>query len=189
MASPDHESEEFLERLRLGNQRFVDRLDREESQRAALTSVQTPYAAILACSDSRAPLEWMFDVGLGEVFVVRVAGNVASQTSLESIEYAVAVLGVRLVIVLGHENCGAVTAAVHGTGADHVHIKHLLSFIQPAIEAPGDPSIDAVARRNVHLNAERLLSRSEILQVAAESDGLRIVTGFFHLTTGVVEFD
>jgi len=123
-----------LERLKSGNANFVsDSLDgklQNSSRRQELTGGQKPYAIILSCADSRVVPELAFDTGMGEIFVIRVAGNTANASSIASIEYAVAHLGVNLIVVLGHESCGAVTAAIAGGDNGH-NLNHLLAHITP----------------------------------------------------------
>lgn len=177
-----------LARLERGNSRFRDRVWSDEPRRAELARGQRPFAVVLGCADSRVAPEILFDTGLGELFVVRVAGNVADTASIASIEYAVAQLGVRLIVVLAHESCGAVGAAIEG-GAAGGNLHQLLAYITPAVEASGEEDVDSVARRSARLNAERLTAESEILRGAVERDGLQIVTAFFSFERGAVELD
>ena len=132
--------EEALEKLRIGNDHFVnDKLDRKlqnSQRRHELTDGQYPDAIILSCADSRVVPELAFDTGLGELFVVRVAGNVANASSIASIEYAVANLGTKLIVVIGHESCGAVVAAIKG-GDNGPNLNTLLGYVQPSIEKLG----------------------------------------------------
>lgn len=128
----------------------------------------------------------MFDTRLGDLFVVRVAGNVANTSSIASIEYAIAHLGTKLVVVMGHESCGAVGAAIEG-GDSGQNLNRLLGYIQPAVD--GSDDVNAVVRRNAVVSANRLVDRSTILSQAVDNDGVVIVTAFMHFTTGVVEFD
>ena len=134
-------TQDVIERLKDGNSRFVsDKLDgqlQDSSRRNLLTGGQQPFAIILSCADSRVVPELAFDTGLGELFVVRVAGNVANTSSIASMEYAVAHLGSKVIVVMGHESCGAVTAAVGG-GDNGYNLNHLLAHIAPAISASGD---------------------------------------------------
>lgn len=179
----------ILDRLVSGNRRFCSGETREGAGWTAdLAADQEPLAVVLGCSDSRVAPEIVFDASLGELFVVRVAGNVANRSSIASIEFAVAALGVRLVIVLAHERCGAVTAAMEG-GEHGENLRGLLDHVIPAVAAADRGDVDTVARRNARRSAERLVRDSAILRRAVEDDGLRIVTGFFHLSTGRVEFD
>jgi carbonic anhydrase len=132
------------------------------------------------------PVEIFFDTGPGELFVVRVAGNVANPSSIASIEYAVAHLGTKLIVVMAHESCGAVAAAIKGGDAGK-NLNTLLGYIQPAIGS-GDKAVNEVARRNARQSADRLLSESDIIRPAVESGDVKIVTAFFHFN-GEVEFD
>ncbi len=184
----ERETDQVLDRLKEGNARFQERVRADERRRAELASGQEPVAIVLACADSRVAPEIAFHMGLGELFVVRVAGNVANTVSIASIEYAVAHLGARLIVVLAHESCGAVGAALEGGDAGK-NLNHLLEFITPAVQASGENDVNTVARRSARLNAERLTSESELLREAVGRDGLRIVTAFFHFSTGAVEFD
>lgn len=180
-------TDQVLEGLKQGNARFLERVKADEPRRAELAAGQAPSAIVLGCADSRVAPEIAFDMGLGKLFVVRVAGNVADTASIASIEYAVAHLGSRLIVVLAHESCGAVGAALAGEDAGK-NISHLLEHILPAVEAENSDDVNAIARLSARLNAERLTSDSEILRDAVAKDGLRIVTAFFHFTTGAVEF-
>ena len=145
--------QESLARLVLGNTRFVkDHLEgklQDGPRRNALIGGQQPYAIILGCADSRVVPELAFDTGLGELFTVRVAGNIANSSSIASIEYAVAHLGTKLIVVLGHQSCGAVTAAIAG-GDNGYNLNHLLAHITPAINASNkDASINEIVKKNL----------------------------------------
>jgi carbonic anhydrase len=188
--SPDN----ALERLRQGNERFrTDRTEgpgRDAVRRAEVAGGQRPYAVILGCADSRVPPEILFDAGLGDLFVVRVAGNLANTASVASIEYALAHLGTRLVVVLGHGSCGAVTAAYADGADDESECLHsLLDQIRPAIADLDDPAVDAAAHHNAECVAAHLVERSEIIRNAVEHEGARIVIAFYDLETGAVAFD
>ena len=153
-----------LERLKEGNKRYTeDKLDRklqDKSRRGDLTGGQEPYAIVLSCADSRVVPELAFDAGLGELFVVRVAGNVANTSSIASIEYAVANIGTPVIVVLGHESCGAVTAAVNG-GDNGYNLNHLLSHITPAISACGEgANVTDVIKKNAELTVTDISSVS-----------------------------
>ncbi len=181
-----------IERLKEGNTRFVkDQLDgklQNSSRRESLVSGQEPYAIILACADSRVVPELAFDTGLGELFVVRVAGNVANSSSIASIEYAVAHLGVQLIVVLGHESCGAVTAAVAG-GDNGYNLNHLLAQISPAIAASKkDATINDIVKKNAKNSVEELKNRSTILKNAISNGGLKVIPAYYNLNTGEVDF-
>ena len=196
-------SEQALARLKSGNTRFVnDTLDgqlQDSVRRGELTGAQTPYAIVLSCADSRVVPELAFDTGLGELFVIRVAGNIANTSSIASIEYAVAHLGVKLIVVLGHQSCGAVTAAMAG-GDNGYNLNHLLTHLQPAVNAVaqgntdrdyGDQSVDAVVRENAIRTGRDLVARSSIIQDAIQGSrdqALQIIPAWYVLDTGVVEF-
>jgi len=161
---------------------------RDASRRRELAGGQSPFAIILTCSDSRVIPELAFDTGLGELFLARVAGNVANTSSIASIEYAVANLGSKLIVVMAHESCGAVAAAIAG-GDSGKNLNHLLDHIQPALAESVEPEVNAVAQCNARMNALRLTSESTILRSAVETDDVKIVTAFYHLESGVVEFN
>jgi carbonic anhydrase len=180
-----------LSRLKQGNNNFVeDRIDGvldNYATRDELVSMQNPFAIILGCADSRVVPELTFDAGLGELFVIRVAGNVANTCSIASIEYAVAHLGVKLIVVLGHQNCGAVTAALGG-GDNGYNLNHLLGHITPAIHASQDKEVNNVVRVNAHLTCKQLISRSAIIADAVENNDLRLFPAFYNLNNGKVDF-
>lgn len=183
---------EVLQRLKDGNQRFIDDQNQAQLQdsgrRSDLTGGQAPFAIILSCADSRVVPEMAFDAGLGELFVVRVAGNVANSSSIASMEYAVAHLGTEIIVVLGHESCGAVTAAMNG-GDNGYNLNHLLAHIAPAISAAGaDASVAEVVKQNAQLTAEELKTRSSIIGQAVASAKVSIVPAYYNLGSGQVEF-
>ena len=183
-------STEAKSRLEAGNTRYIsDNLDaalQDASRRAAVTGGQSPFAIILSCADSRVVPELVFDTGIGELFVIRVAGNIANTSSIASIEYAVAHLGVKLIVVLGHQSCGAVTAAIGG-GDNGPNLNHLLAHLQPAIHACDETGVDAVVRQNAVETAKELVNRSSIIGDAASGD-LQILPAWYVLETGKVEF-
>jgi len=198
-ASPSVTPADARARLEAGNQRFVSNHPNHPhsnaSWRAGLAGSQHPFATILGCSDSRVPLEPLFDQGFGDLFVIRVAGNVVAVDELGSIEYAANHLGVRFVLVLGHEQCGAVTAAL-GTEADRKHeaseIQTLLSRIAPALA--GMPAGLAPAER-IHRGVEanvrqsvRMLRESPALKAGVERGELAIVGAVYELDTGKVRW-
>jgi carbonic anhydrase len=186
-------ADEALARLLEGNRRFVESTLTHPNQGAArrnlLAGGQSPFAIVLCCSDSRVPPEWVFDQGLGDLFVVRVAGNVADEIGLASIEYAAEHLGARLVMVLGHERCGAVTAAVKG-GELPGHLPALMAALQPAVAGNRDPHGDPVEgamRANIELTAQHLRASGPILSAMVAAGGLKVVGARYDLDTGVVE--
>ena len=185
-------SQEVLDRLKEGNERFVaDKLDGKlqcSSRRSSLTGGQAPYAIILSCADSRVVPELSFDTGLGELFVIRVAGNVANTSTIGSIEYAVAHIGCPLLVVMGHQNCGAVTAAIDG-GNNGYNINHLLSHITPAMVESGDGAdVNAVVKKNAELTVAELSARSQIIRDAVKAGKLEVVPAYYALETGEVQF-
>jgi len=181
-----------LEQLKQGNYRFVNNspiaAGRDVARARELAGGQQPFAAILCCADSRVPPELIFDTGIGDLFVVRVAGNVANASSIGSIEFAVAELGVRLVVVMGHQSCGAVNAACAGVSVSPA-LDHIVTHIAPAVEAIESRDVDTVARANCTINADRLTAESEILTDAVKHSGLGIESAFYSFDTGEVEFD
>jgi carbonic anhydrase len=186
-----------LHRLMDGNARFAadesSHPNLGAERRAALKQGQRPFAVILGCSDSRIPPNLVFDTGLGDLFVIRVAGNVTDDIVIGSIEYAVEHLGANLVMVLGHERCGAVEATLNAIRTDaqtHGHIHSLVEAIEPAIErmpdGPGDDLDDAV-RANVRYVVNRLEHCRPILNHAVETGEVIIVGAYYDLETGRVE--
>lgn len=180
-----------LARLKAGNERFVaDRLDGElqdSRRRRELTERQNPCAVILSCADSRVVPELAFDTGLGELFVVRIAGNVATSSSVASIEYAVAQLKTSVIVVLGHQSCGAVGAALEG-GDKGYHLNYLLSHLVPAIAQVKDGTVDEVVKANAQMTVKALKERSSIIREALEEGRLQVVPAYYELDSGVVHF-
>ena len=188
--SKDFENwQEIVDELLRRNDRFVeDKRDgklQDSSRRQELVDGQSPFAIILSCADSRVVPELAFDAGLGELFVVRVAGNVAGKSAIASIEYAVAQLGVKAILVLGHQACGAVSAALKG-GDLGENLNHLMALVQPAVDKVGSGDVDEVVRQNARDNAAALVERSEII-ASAQEKGLGIIPAFYALDSGRVE--
>lgn len=183
--------EAAFDKLKAGNANFVsDHLDgklQNSSRREELVDSQKPFAIILSCADSRVVPELAFDSGLGELFVVRVAGNVANTSTIASIEYAVANLGVNLIVVLGHESCGAVTAAVNG-GNNGYNLNHLLGHLTPALNAASGQPVNEVVKVNASMTSDELAARSTIISGAIEERGLKIMPAYYNLGTGKVDF-
>jgi len=185
-------ADSVLAELKTGNKHHVahryqhphETLDRQRQ----LVSGQHPHAEILSCSDSRVPPEIVFDQGLGDLFIIRVAGNVASDTEIGSLEYGAEHLHIPLLVVLGHESCGAVTAAVQG-GPPEGHIAALVDLIKPAVEKtrgmPGDPVANTV-RINVEMVVKQLRSSAPILSELVAHGKLRIVGAVYSIDTGSV---
>jgi len=172
-------AEEALEELKEGNARFV--------------AGQKPEAVILGCADSRVPPEVIFDEGIGDLFVVRVAGNVSEPASLGSVEYAAEHLGVPLVVVLGHHKCGAVKATAEAKGKVEGNIGALVKEIQPAVAAarkhPGKEGlVDDAVHANVELVAAQLLSESPVLTHLVHQGKVKIVTAVYDLESGGIEW-
>jgi carbonic anhydrase len=160
-------------------------------RREELTKSQHPFAAIVGCSDSRVPPEIVFDQGLGDLFVMRVAGNVIDDHSLGSIEYAVDHLAVRLIVVLGHQRCGAVKAAKETIAAKTkapAHIQSLVTAIQPAVEATVKDDLEATVEANVKNVTQTLRSSVPILKPKVDSGELKVVGAYYSLDTGSVAF-
>jgi carbonic anhydrase len=196
---------EALERLRQGNRRFVtDTCDRDmlmsRSRRAQLTTGQTPFAIILGCSDSRVPAEIVFDQGLGDLFVIRVAGNIVAPSQVGSVEFAADRFGTRLVVVLGHSQCGAVIATLeeleHPTENQSRNVRSIVNRIRPAVQGlfetdlRKDPEalVEHAVRANVRASVNQLHHGSEILEQLVQNDGLLIVGAEYSLETGEVDF-
>ena len=197
--------EDALQRLQEGNARFVSgdiasgpqhyRVSREQ-----IVAGQHPFAIVIGCSDSRVPVEIVFDQGLGDLFVIRSAGNVISKTQLGSIEFAAQNFGARLVVVLGHTGCGAVTAAYAavegGEEQESENFRVLLDQIRPAvkraIERDGSCAfpalIDRVGRENVRLAVDEIRSSSGIIRRLVDDEGLLVVGAEYSLATGAVAF-
>lgn len=184
---------EALERLLAGNRRYVTAMhihpDQTPARRQELVAGQTPFAAILSCSDSRVVPEIIFDQGLGHLFVVRVAGNIVDNATLGSLEYAVRHLGVPLVLVMGHTGCGAVTAAVE-SAEDEGQIRTLIAAIQPAValarNEPG-PLVDNAVRANVRLAVRRLEDAAPVLAPCVALGQVMIAGGVYDLRSGAVD--
>ncbi len=194
-----------LKELEAGNKRFIenDRKHPNEDpvRRRTLATGQKPEAIVLSCSDSRVPPEVVFDKGLGELFVIRVAGNVLGAATVASIEYALEHLGTRLIVVMGHESCGAVKAALTtpaNASAGSPDLDTLISAITPHLSsadraiAAGGASHDKTIRRpvmdNVNGVAKRLLQRSSIVRTHVESGKVAIVPAIYGLESGLVDF-
>lgn len=185
-------SDEALNRLKEGNSRFIkDGLEHNKQdsvRRTQLRKSQHPFAIVLSCADSRVIPEITFDTGLGELFVVRVAGNIANTSSIASIEYAVANLDVKLIAVMGHESCGAVMAAMQGGDAGP-NLNHLIAMIEPALDQVDNSSVEEVVKKNARINAKLLIDKSEIISKAVKENDVEIVTAYYNLESGIVDFN
>ncbi len=163
--------------------------NQDKSRRDEVKTGQKPFAIIVGCSDSRIPPEILFDQGIGDLFVIRLAGNIVDDTALGSIEYAADHLGTRLVVVLGHAKCGAVTAAAGG-GEAHGHIGSIVQLIIPAVERARDKSgdlVDNAIRENARLVAAAISSSKPILSKMVEEGKIAVVPAYYDIDTGVVE--
>jgi carbonic anhydrase len=185
-----------LERLRQGNSRYVEGVSLRHDfkhEREALAGGQNPYAAILSCADSRIAPEYAFDSGRGDLFVCRVAGNFANTDTIASLEYAVAVLGVPLILVLGHDSCGAIDATIKSLKDDKPlpgHMPSLVDAIAPSVKAVSGQGGDVLGnaiRQNVIDNVAKLNSATPILNAAVEARKLRVVGGIYRLKDGKVD--
>ncbi len=194
-----------LERLRDGNRRFVSgvrSLDTLTSQtrRSEFVAGQEPFAVILGCSDSRVPVEIVFDQGLGDLFVIRVAGNIVAPSQIGSVEFAAERFGTRLVVILGHTRCGAVQATLEELQRpaenQSRNLRSIVDRIRPSVEPllatelRRDPEVLArhAVRANVRVSANYLRHGSEVLERLIQSDGLMVVGAEYSLETGVVDF-
>ena len=192
-------------RLEEGNARFVSGTSLNmaagyHSRRIELVAGQEPFAAVLSCSDSRVPPEIVFDQGLGDLFVIRVAGNIVTPPEIGSVEFAAKVLGTRLVVVMGHTFCGAVGAAVdaltRGAEAPSPNLGSIVEMItpqvRPLLSEPGDNDgerlVAEAVRANVRSSVRRLNENSSLLERLVAEDGLAIVGAEYSIETGVVEF-
>jgi carbonic anhydrase len=193
-----------LDVLREGNRRFVRELGLETSgsraRRRELPAAQEPLAIILGCSDARVPAEIVFDQGLGDLFVIRVAGNIVAPSQVGSVEFAAETFGTRLVVVLGHSNCGAVRATLEQLARpsreQSRNLRSIVDRIRPAVEGllerppPRDArTLEALAvRANIRMSADHLRHGSQLLEQLIEKDGLMVVGAEYSLESGVVDF-
>ena len=196
---------EALERLRAGNQRFVSETRNGnvvagESRRREVAAAQEPFAIILGCSDSRVPAEIIFDQGLGDLFVIRVAGNIVAPSQIGSVEFAAARYATRLVVVLGHSSCGAILATLEELSRrseeQSRNLRSIVDRVRPSVESlmatelrhDHDALVQAAVRANIRVSANQLRHGSEMLEQMIQKDGLRVVGAEYSLETGIVEF-
>lgn len=179
-----------LEMLKEGNQRFLNKSqeERDLNEQVNITSGgQAPFAVVLGCIDSRVPVEVVFDQGIGDVFAARVAGNIVNEDVLGSMEYACKVAGSKLVLVMGHTKCGAVTSACQGVELGN--ITPLLAKIKPAVEASSNiEDVDAVAKLNVEMTIERIRKESSILKEMEDNGEIKMVGAMYSVDSGKVTF-
>jgi carbonic anhydrase len=184
-----------LAELKQGNQRFVEgrmiHPDQSLEARLSVSKGQSPFAVVLSCSDSRLPPEVIFDQGLGDLFVVRVAGNIVDPAGMGSIEYAVGHLGTPLIMVLGHENCGAVSATLESIqqhAEPHDDVAAIISAITPAVvvaeKRPGDLLTNSI-KANMEQSHDQIMASGE-LKPAFDSSRLKVVLGYYSLANGTV---
>jgi carbonic anhydrase len=196
---------EALRRLRAGNQRFASDLRRRPAplhaaRREELSAGQEPFAIVLGCSDSRVPAELVFDQGLGDLFVIRVAGNIVAPSQVGSVEFAAERFGTRLVVVLGHSKCGAVLATLEQlarpSDTQSRNLKSIVDRIRPSIEGlldtdlrrDPDALVEHAVRANIRASADHLRHGSEVLEDLIQRDGLLIVGAEYSLESGLVDF-
>jgi|SRR5215207_4662694 len=194
---------EALQRLQEGNRRFMANVSgesyRAQSRRAELTKVQEPFAIILGCSDARVPAEIVFDQGLGDLFVIRVAGNIVAPSQIGSVEFAAARFSTRLVVVLGHSECGAILATLEElrrpTENQSKNLQAIVDRIRPPLEElldshTGDATalVKRAVRVNIRASANHLRHGSEVLEQLIQDEGLLVVGAEYSLETGQVEF-
>jgi carbonic anhydrase len=186
---------EAISKLKEGNGRYtsgnLQHPGQTTARRTELAKTQHPFAAIVSCSDSRVPPEIVFDQGLGDLFIVRVAGNVINDEGLGSIEYSVDHLGTRLIVVLGHQRCGAVQAAketIAAKGKAPGHIESLVTAIKPAVEATVNGDLDATIKANVKHVVDVLRSSTPILKAKVDSREVQVTGAYYSLDTGSVTF-
>lgn len=198
-------AQQALERLREGNRRFVSEIRNSEAptderRRREVAIAQEPFAIILGCSDSRVPAEIVFDQGLGDLFVIRVAGNIVAPSQIGSVEFAAERYHTRLVVVLGHSNCGAILATVdelaRSSDQRSRNLRSIVDRIRPSVQAligtsfaqDRDSLVQKAVRANIRMSADHLRHGSEILEHLIQNDGLLVVGAEYSLETGVVEF-
>jgi carbonic anhydrase len=192
--------QQAIERLLQGNARFVERTQQSVSTgwRPGLAQEQRPFAVILGCSDARAPAELVFDQGLGDLFVIRVAGNIVAPSGIGSVEFAVSHFQTRLVVVMGHTHCGAVAATLgaikHGDSPDSRHIRSITDRIRPHVHElamaglPEDALLHAAVRANVRACVAHLRNGSVVIEDYVRSGSVGVAGAVYDLDSGRVEF-
>jgi len=194
-----------LERLRQGNRRFASNARDLEvfsrhTRRAELATRQEPFAIVLGCSDSRVPAELVFDQGLGDLFVIRVAGNIVAPSQVGSVEFAAARFGTRLVVVLGHSQCGAILATLEElqrpTANQSRNLRSIVNRVRPSVESllatdvrhDLDALVTQAVRANIRASVNHLRHGSEVLEHLSQREGLMVVGAEYSLETGEVDF-
>ena len=197
-------AEDALARLREGNRRFVAGQPTTPPltsyERKALAADQSPFAIVLGCSDSRVPAELVFDQGFGDLFVIRVAGNIVAPSQVGSVEFAASKFGTKLVVVMGHSGCGAITAAVEerldGATTESRNLRSIVDRVRPSVQSviagwrdhDRTTLVREAVRANVRASVDHLRHGSELLETLIQRDGLVIVGAKYSLDTGVVTF-
>lgn len=195
---------EALERLRDGNRRFAhsdsEHAATNKERRRELAGGQEPFAVIVGCSDSRVPAEIVFDQGLGDLFVIRVAGNIMQPSQIGSVEFACSEFGTRLVVILGHSDCGAIRTTLKALMSpgerQSRNIAAIVELIRPTIEQAlrhgdtddADAVVERAVRENIRASAERLRTGSDLIRRLEDEEGLMIMAAEYSLQTGLVEF-
>ena len=184
---------EAMSKLKEGNARYtggnLQHPGQTSERRKELANTQHPFAAIVCCSDSRVPPEVVFDQGLGDLFIVRVAGNLINDEGLGSLEYTVDHLGTRLILVLGHQRCGAVDAArktIAANGKAPGHIQSLVTALKPAVLTTAKEDLDASIKANVKNVVQAIRSSTPILKAKVDSGEIQVIGGYYSLDTGAV---
>ena len=188
-------AQEALDKLKKGNKRFVQlhqkHPDESKQRRQEMLKGQHPFAVILSCSDSRVPLELIFDQGLGDLFEIRNAGNVLDDHVIGSIEYAVMHCGVKLIVIMGHQDCGAINATLSGV-SETKYIKSLEDSIEPAVEQCKlkglEVNSDNVVKEHVMQDIQELMEQDHDLVKYMKEHKVKIVPAYYHLDTGKVDF-
>src|SRR5438034_6968073 len=186
---------EAIAKLKEGNSRYtsgnLQHPGQTAERRTELAKTQHPFATVVSCSDSRVPPEIVFDQGIGDLFIVRVAGNVINDEGLGSIEYAVEYLETHLIVVLGHQRCGAVQASreiIAANGVAPGHIESLVRAIKPAVESTANCDLDTTVKANVKHVVDCLCSSTPILKRKVDSGQVQVIGGYYSLDTGSVSF-
>ena len=196
------EADKALERLREGNRRFITGTPKRDARPRFWRDEdeQEPFAIVLGCSDSRVPAEIVFDQGLGDLFVIRVAGNIVAPSQIGSVEFAAERFGTRLVVVLGHSRCGAILATLEELRqpieSQSRNLRSIVDRIRPSVEAllrsevqhDQDALVEHAVRANVSASVKHLREGSEILERLVQREGLRVIGAEYSLGTGEVEF-
>ncbi len=196
-----YDARQALQQLQEGNQRFATNKFADkavESSRQQGVTGQQPFAIVLGCSDSRVPAEMIFDQGLGDLFVIRVAGNIVAPSQIGSVEFAAAQFGTRLIVVLGHSKCGALQATLdeldQAVENRSPNLRSIVDRIRPAVQplmtadTPTSDLLPSAVRANIRASADHLRHGSDIIESLIQNDGLLVVGAEYSLETGLVEF-